>query len=71
VYNYTTIETMIHEVHPGVAVVQHYKRCHLTSDECRQMINDAISDANIDDTVLKYRIELIRAVSQKLKRIYK
>jgi len=56
-----------HDVDPDVAVLQHYKRCHFERDECRQMMNDTRSD----DTMLKYRTELIRAVSRKLTIIHK
>ena len=58
---------LFHLVDPGMAVLQHYKRCHFERDECRRMMNDTSSD----DTVLKYRTELIRAVSQKMASIYK
>jgi len=54
-----------HDVEPDVAVLQHYKRCHLSADRCRQMMNDSASD----DTILKFRTELTRAVSQKLSRL--
>jgi len=54
-----------HDVDPDVAVLQHYKRCHLKPDKCQQMMNDTTRD----DTVLKFRTELIRAVSQKLSRL--
>jgi len=54
-------------VDPDVAVVQHYKKCHRIPDECRKMKQNLISD----DTILKFRTELIRAVSEKLANIYK
>ena len=56
-----------HGVNPDLAVLQHYKRCHFKPEQCRQMMNDTRSD----DTTLKYRTELIRAVSDKLSSIYK
>ena len=56
-----------HAVDPNVAVVQHYKKCHRKPDVCRQMKQTSRSD----DTILKYRTELIRAVSEKLANIYK
>ena len=54
-----------HDVDPDVAVLQHYKRCHFKRDECERMMNDTTND----DTILKFRTELIRAVSQKLSRL--
>ena len=51
-----------HDVDPDVAVVQHYKQCHFSPDKCQQMMNDTHSD----DTILKYRTELIQTVSEKL-----
>jgi len=51
-----------HNVDPNVAVLQHYKRCHLGPATCRHMLNDTSSD----DTMLKFRAELVRTVSQKL-----
>lgn len=56
------IDNRVDYVDPGVAVVHHYKRCHFGSDECRRMMNDT----RTDDTVMKYRTELVRAVSRKL-----
>jgi len=56
-----------HDVDPDLAVLQHYKRCHRDAKQCRKMMNDTTSD----DTTLKYRTELIRAVSDKLSSIYK
>jgi len=57
-----------HDVDPNVAVMQHYKKCHWKElDKC----NEAMKNTTSDDTVLKYRTELIRAVSQKLDSISK
>jgi len=51
-----------HDVDPEVAVMQHYKKCHFSREECRRMMNNAKSD----DTVLKFRTELTRTVTRKL-----
>ena len=57
-----------HVVDPNVAVVHHYKKCHWKQpDKCREEMKHTTSD----DTVLKYRTELIRTVSQTLRSIYK
>jgi len=54
-----------HYVDPDVAVLQHYKRCHFTASECRQMMNVT----RADDTILKYRYQLANVVSRKLAEI--
>lgn len=56
-----------HDVDPTVAVLQHYKRCHFSADECRQIMNETYRD----ETILKYRRQLTRAVSRKLTSFYR
>ena len=56
-----------HDVDPDVGMLQHYKRCHFSTDECRQMMKDIRSD----NTMLKYRQKLSRVVSQKLTSFYR
>ena len=59
VYNVTRRN---HDVDPEVAVMQHYKKCHFSREECRRMMNNTKSD----NTVLKFRTELNRTVTSKL-----
>jgi len=56
-----------HAVDPDVAVLQHYKKCPRKPEQCREMMKQ--SHVSSDDTILKFRTELIRAVTQKLKKI--
>ena len=57
-------------VEPGVALNQHYKKCHFDSyhgkvGECAQMYEKASQD----DIMLKYRDALIKGVSEQLKKL--
>lgn len=50
-------------VDPDVALNQHYKKCHLSKEECRQMMKDA----TLDDTILQFRNLLTKRVGEKVK----
>jgi len=56
-----------HAVDPDVAVLQHYKKCPQKYEPCQEQLKQ--SHISSDDTILKFRTELSRAVTEKLKKI--